>query len=459
MHHLPEADEFAGLLEPRDSTAIIMYVSLLNLNIVAQDAIGSVIIQQARFFRLRGDEVQIYVQHPPEGISSDIAPLVRIVSVGELIGGFHPHFNCSDLYVYHYPSRHKLMESIGGINRGTVLFNYHGVTPPELWNHRKGRDALIRGTEGIILVHHADLALADSTYLAQELIQRAGYPAERTRVLPLPVPLEQFSPGPADPALARQHGLVDHRVLLFVGRMAGNKRIGLLVRALAQVQREVPEVKLLLVGDDRSAPHYRAEVAKAKALAQELGVVDDVIFTGRVDNLPDYYRLADLFVTASLHEGFCVPVLESMASGVPVVGSDCTAIPETIGDAGLLFCPGDADALASQVVAALKNDEVRTTLQNRGLARVQSFSLQQYETQLAHVVQCVSNAPRTVSADAPLLTSPMVKRLWVLEAQIDKILRSHVVRSNGPIVSDFIPRIRRKVISALRLSILKFVQK
>src|SRR5690606_4778955 len=97
---------------------------------------------------------------------------------------------------------------------------------------------------------------------------------------------------------------------------------------------------------------YVPLVAQAQALAEQLGVADAVRFTGPVSNeeLAEWYAQADLFVTASLHEGFCIPVIEAMANGLPVVGSHITALPETIGDGGLTFTPEDPVDLAQKVI-------------------------------------------------------------------------------------------------------------
>jgi glycosyltransferase involved in cell wall biosynthesis len=112
---------------------------------------------------------------------------------------------------------------------------------------------------------------------------------------------------------------------------------------------------LLLVGDDRSLL-YAPVVARARALASELGVADGVIFAGQVpdEELPAHYHLADVFVTASIHEGFCIPVVEAMACGVPVVAAHTTALPETIGTAGLTFRSEDPADLAAKVLETLR---------------------------------------------------------------------------------------------------------
>jgi glycosyltransferase involved in cell wall biosynthesis len=197
--------------------------------------------------------------------------------------------------------------------------------------------------------------MVHSSYMAEELRAYSGLSRDRIRVAPYAVAVEQFRPLPRDAELVARYGLENQRVLLYIGRMAGNKRIDDLVRMLAAVRRTVPNTTLLLVGDD-AHPAYRLLVARAKEIAAELGCAERVIFAGPVahEELGRYYSLCDVYVTSSLHEGFCIPVIEAMAAGRPVVATDATALPETVGDAGLLFPPEDAEAMAEQVVRILE---------------------------------------------------------------------------------------------------------
>jgi hypothetical protein len=325
----------------------------------------------------------------------------------------------------------------------------------------------MRGIEGRALVHYADLCITPSPFNKQDLVDEVGYAADRIYVLPLAVPLEQFAPGAKSPDLVEQYGLEGQQVLLFVGRMAGNKRIDLLVEALAQVKEEVPHTKLLLVGDDQGSPAYREVVARARALAQELGIEEDVIWTGPVDALPPYLRLADVHVTASLHEGFGVPLIEAMACGVPVVASRSGAMPWVVGEAGLLFEPGESKDLAAQIQTLLQDANLRQTFVERGLERVQDFGLEQYEAGLADIVDSamVYTLPRASSEptsgapeQAAVLQQPPVARseaiLTLLADEIagqsDIALRDYEVRSRVPLVGPLIVWVRRNLTSHLR---------
>jgi glycosyltransferase involved in cell wall biosynthesis len=437
-----------------------MKVSLINLNLVAQDAIGSCILNQARFFQERGDDVCVYVSHPPQGVPAEIETMTHVVKLSDLISGQDEHFAQSDLFIYHYPGRHELMDSIRGIDRGTVIFYYHNVTPPDLWGSDANLEELIRGVEGKALAHYADLCIADSPMNKQELVE-LGFEADRIFVLPLGVDLGRFTPGAPDPELVERHGLAGQRVLLFLGRMAGNKRIDLLIEALPQIKEQVPYVKLLLVGDAEGSPAYRDVVAAARARAAELGVRDDVIWTGAQKKAVPYYRLADVYVTASLHEGFGVPLIEAMACNVPVVASRAGAMPWVVGDAGLLCEPGDAGDLARNVLSVLQDDDLRQTLVARGQERARAFHLDRYKAGLTEIVDAAvtytlpelpsDSGPERQRQPAP---SSQAKLLSVLADEIDThsdvMLRDYVVRSRIPLLGSLVSRVRRNATSHLR---------
>jgi len=443
-----------------------MKVSLINLALLVEDAIGTCVINQARFFLHRGDDVHVYVQQLAHNAPDDIKAITSVVTSGELIDGQQEHFCSSDLYIYHYPGRYSLMDSIRSIDRGTVIFYYHNVTPPELWGSDVGRDWLVQGVKGKRLAHCAHFCITPSPFNKQDLIDNLDYPADRIYVLPLFVPLEQLTPGDKDPKLVQHYKLEGQRVLLYVGRMAGNKRIDILIEALAQVKGQIPNTKLLLVGDNQSNPAFRPIVARAQARAAELGITHDVIWTGRVGELTPYLRLADVFVTASLHEGFGVPLIEAMACGVPVVASRAGAMPWVVDDAGLICDSGNAGDMAEKVLAVLEDTDLHQTLVERGLERVKAFSLEQYEANLAEIVEQTATytAPKIPSELAgkskeaqkqPASVTPQDELILdILTNEIkdcsDIAIRGYVIRSKIPLLGPFIAWARRTLTSHLR---------
>lgn len=449
-----------------------MRVSLINLNLVGPDAIGQTIMHQLQFFRRNGDEVQIYTLHPPEDVPDDVAAAVRVVTAGDLIAQRDQHFATSDLYVYHYPGRHALMDSIKTLTRGSVIFYFHNVTPPEFWQEERDdeREALRISLKSVRpLAAYADLIVTPSEFNAEQLAAEHGIDRERVRVLPLAVPLEQFSPGPPDSALLEQYDLTGKRVILYVGRMAGNKRIDLLVESLAEVRASVPNAVLMLAGDKDSNASFRAIVAAAQARAAELGLADAVIFTGRVNDLPAHYRLADVYATASLHEGFGVPLLEAMASGTPVVASNIAAHPAVLAAAGLLATPEDATDLARQIVEILQDDARYGELVQRGLARARDFSLEKYQHGWAAAVSDATKwlpqgaypSPITITGedkrglrrqyiDVEAIGSLLDDDLRQLESKAEVMDYAYAVRSQLPIIGPPIAWVRRNLTSHLK---------
>lgn len=459
-----------------------MRIHLVNLNLVGPDAIGQAVIRQARHFRRRGDDVSIFTTAPPDAAPEDVAALVRVVRAEDLADSPGDAFWRGDLYVYHYPGHYSLVETIKRLERGAVIFYYHNVTPPELWGDDEIGKSLRRSIEAVRdLIRYADLIVTPSPFNARELAERHGADPARVIVLHNPVPLDTFAPGPKDPDLLARYGLSGRRVIAFAGRMAGNKRIDLLIEALPRVLKAVPAAALLLVGDDHGAEAFRDNVARARARATALGVADRVVFTGIVDDLPAHLRLADVYASASLHEGFGVPLIEAMASGIPVVASNATAHPDVVGDAGLLAEAGSAEHLADQIVRALADDGLHGALVNRGLQRAQQFSADRYEAEWARIVTravawlprqpypdlmaapthtigtifeppapALSPAARPLPQDLEGLRAILLGHIVHLDVTADVMKRGYVVRSKMPIFGPLIAWIRRNLTSHLR---------
>jgi hypothetical protein len=345
------------------------------------------------------------------------------------------------------------------VDHGAVIFYYHNVTPPDLWGSAFDQELLQDSIDSAgAYASYADLAVTVSDYNAEQLVNQYGLQRERVRVLPLAVALDHFGRGPQEASLLLRYGLYGKRIILFVGRMAGNKRVDLLVEALAHVRESVPNAVLLLVGDERSNPAIEESVLRARQRATELGVTGAVTFTGAVGDLPPYYRLADVYASASLHEGFGVPLIEAMASGVPVVASRATAHPWVVGEAGLLAEPGNAADLADKLIQVLSDDALCGELVQRGLARAREFSLEQYEANWARVVnEATAWLPnRPYPRLRPAQTSPLSvpehppSPADDLAASADVMLRGYTVRSGLPLVGPLVAWLRRNLTSHLR---------
>jgi glycosyltransferase involved in cell wall biosynthesis len=324
-----------------------MRVALLSHSAPAGDAIGRQLAEKVAVFADRGADVRLFVS-TDRRLHPALRPYTQRVSLPSPRGPHWQFLTSADLIVVEYSQHDPLFDLLpllaGG--RPRIIFDYHGVTPPHLGgaNHR---DVLERGCRLRGLVWTADAAIVHSRFARDELLADTGYLADRTQMLGYPVDTASFSPGPPTQPLRSRLGLpADARLLLFVGRLAPNKRVRVLIDALARLRDETPPVHAVIIGDGGNA--YAPERDRCREQAVRQAVANRMHFLGHVDerDLRDAYRDADVLVIPSVHEGFCIPVIEALACGAPVVAARAAALPETVGSAGLTFTPDDADDLA-----------------------------------------------------------------------------------------------------------------
>jgi glycosyltransferase involved in cell wall biosynthesis len=257
---------------------------------------------------------------------------------------------------------------------------YHNITPGDLLRDfnpglaqlcDRGRAAL-SGFNGRL-----DALVADSSFNATEL--RSAGLGEATVVpllLELPSEVPRRRPG-REP------------VVVTVGRVVPNKRLEDVLKAFTLYQRRhAPQASLVIVGSDVGFESYRAAL---EVLAARLGT-QGVVFTGPISSeaRDAWYGRADVFVSMSVHEGFCAPLLEALAHGAPVVARAAGAMPETLGDAGLVLEDSDFPLFAEALHELASSEPTRTALYDaadRRLAELQKDVL----------------APRIRSALNPLL--------------------------------------------------------
>lgn len=339
-------------------------ITIINGNCIANDAVGTHVAAQIQALAEAGFRPLLLTEFVDERIPRALRRFMVTVNLEHILHPnaqtrrFAEHLHYSAVVIVNYSSYYKLAELIRHV-QAPVLFDYHGITPPAIWGiGQPGYEDLVLGVAHRNLVQFADYAVAHSQYMVDELIATDLIAASRVSVQPYPALHNIGYGGEPNRQLQEQYGLVGKRVLLYVGRMARNKRIHILVEALPFIHKHYPNTVLLLVGETGHV--YAGYVAEIKARAAEIGVAESVIFTGpqNRENIADFYRLADIFVTASIHEGFCMPVIEAMALGKPVIAAAATALPDTVGDAGLLFTPDDPVDLAQKVIQMLQEQTV-----------------------------------------------------------------------------------------------------
>jgi L-malate glycosyltransferase len=276
-----------------------------------------------------------------------------------------------DIVILHYALPSPMSEALLAF-RGRRVLLHHNVTPPEFflsWDAEMARICAQGRDEVERFRGRVDLALADSEFSRREL-EALGF--ERTGVLPIYLDFARYRKEPG-PVMRRM--LDDGRTnLLFVGRLAPNKRQDDLIRLASYWKRFVsPAVRLVLVGrlprraTGQGLPLRAHYYDALQAFAYEEGLTpEEVLFTGHVEHedLLACYATADVFVSASEHEGFGVPLVEAMLMGIPVLARRAAAVPFTLGEGGVTF-DGREIAEIGEMARALVTDQ---TLRGQVLA-------------------------------------------------------------------------------------------
>jgi glycosyltransferase involved in cell wall biosynthesis len=345
------------------------------------DAIGHEVLGIQRVLRAAGYESDIFV----ETADRRLEPLTR--DYRELIDASRPE----NLLLHHFSIGSKASRTAYAVPDRMALI-YHNITPPGYFAgiHRTLARQCFRGRRELqAYVSRCDLALGDSEFNRQDL-EGLGFP--RTDVLPVVPDFSHLSRTP-NRFVADQFddGWTN---VLFVGRVIANKKIEDLIRFFhAYHTRFNPRSRLLLVGAFSMFERY---LAGLHHMIAELGV-PHVHFAGHVDDeeLVAYYEVADLFLCASEHEGFCVPLVEAFAEEIPVLAYAATAVPATMDGAGVLYYDKDPLSVAALMDAVVSDCRLQAAIVEGQLAAVERLKAKDFDGTLLAFVDRILSAPRS----------------------------------------------------------------
>jgi glycosyltransferase involved in cell wall biosynthesis len=324
--------------------------------VLGGDAVSDHAFLMREWLRGMGFESDIFVANSGPGLESE----VRQFMPGS--------FSADDLVVYHHAIGSTVVEHL--ITRGVpLILIYQNITPPNFFQDADPATAgyLVLGREQLQRMRpYTSLALGASPYSEAELIE-VGF--EQTGVLPLVF----------DEAAYHVHGdrnagekpEENGPVLLFLGRVVPHKRQEDLVKLLFFLRRISPDARLVLVG----GLNEKNYVDWLRHFVKRYGLEDAVTFAGHkvLKEIAGYYRSADLFVSMSEHEGFCKPLIESMYFELPVMAFASTAVPSTLGGAGVLFKDKDYEALAELADMLIRDQDLRRRVVAGQKERLQDF--------------------------------------------------------------------------------------
>ncbi len=296
-----------------------------------------------------------------------------------------PGARTGDVTIFHFALPSPMTDAFAALPGRRVL-QYHNITPASFFAPYDAglfRLAALGRQELRTLAGRVDLALGDSDFNRREL---AGMGFSPTGVMPIAVNTARITHAPRRPALETilSDGLIN---ILFVGRIVPNKRIEDHIRLAELYKRYVDSYyRFIFVGRYDGLPRYYAQI---RALIHEFRMLPDRFwFTGPVpdEDLAAFYRWADVYVSLSEHEGFCVPLVEAMAADVPVLAYAAGAVPETLGGAGVLFSPRDLELAAEMLGTLVYDRPVRDAVLEGQRARLAAFAPERIEARLREVV-------------------------------------------------------------------------
>ncbi len=332
------------------------------------DAVGDEAYELKQFLRSQGYASEIYCLTRDPGLEDQ----------ARLFDEFPPPSR-SDITLLHFALASALTTALIQCPSKKAII-YHNITPPEFFaeaNPAMANLARLGRAELQSLQPHVDLGLADSEYNRLEL-ERLGF--RNTHVYPLFIDFAKYE----KPLSRFLYDMFrnDRTNILFVGRIAPNKRIENLIKVTFYYKKYIsPLVRLIVVGKTKTFPDYYDSVVR---MADEFYLKDEEIrFLGHVpdEELFALYRASDVFLSLSEHEGFCLPLVESMIFDLPIIALNSTAVPYTLGEAGVLINNSRPDYVAELVDATAHDGVLRQRLIESGrrqLERLKEFKREEF---------------------------------------------------------------------------------
>lgn len=327
------------------------------------DAVGNNTLALKKVLTDMGYKTHIYAE-------SIVPPLDSKAALGikELQG-----LNEEDVIIYHLSTGTQLNFDLAEYKCRKIII-YHNITPPDFF---MGYDDFFEkisrwALEGAhFLADQVDYCLADSSF-NKENLKELGFKVP-IDVLPIVIPFDDYKKKPSQDVLKRYQD-TRHNIV-FTGRVAPNKCHQDIISAFANYKKYYDgEARLFLVGSYKESDTYYRKLKKYV----DLLAVEDVVFTGHVkfEEILAYYHIADVFLCMSEHEGFCVPLVEAMFFGVPIIAYNCTAVPLTLGDGGILVDRKDPVEIAALINRIISDESLRTLIKGNQQKRLEDFQYQ-----------------------------------------------------------------------------------
>lgn len=339
------------------------------------DAVSNDVLSIKQFLNNSGFESEIYAENFNPKVQHECHKYKKYHNVE------------TDIIIHHFSLGTDFDNYVNSFKNKKILI-YHNITPSNYFSHfndeleyrcRIGRKQLAKFSQNVIL------ALADSEYSEQELIQ-LGF--KNTGVLPIIVDFEKYEE-PAQEIIDKFYDGTTN--LLFVGRISPNKKQEDIIKTFFYYKKMIdPNARLFLVGSYKGLEKYYDQL---QVLIEKLDL-SDVYITGKIkfEELLAYYKIADVFLSMSEHEGFCVPLLEAMNFKIPIVAYNSTAVPYTLGDSGILVNNKNYAEIAEMIKIMIDDNKFRKNVVEKQEKRLKDFEKSKVEMKLKEYINRVSTA-------------------------------------------------------------------
>jgi glycosyltransferase involved in cell wall biosynthesis len=324
------------------------------------DAIGNHTLALNQMIKNMGYNTEIYAEAVDQRLPSGIAKEVKKMH----------EVNDEDVVLYHLSTGSELNYYFGNLKCRKIV-EYHNITPPSFFSRYNSR-ARINAQKGIEqarwLANKVDYCLADSDFNRTEL-KKMGY-EQRIDVAPILIPFSDYEKKPSEVVFEKYN---DGKInILFTGRIAPNKKQEDIIEAFYYYKRNInANSRLIFVGSYNGMERYYNMLT---GYAEELNL-KDVEFTGHIpfNEILAYYKIADVFVCMSEHEGFCVPLVEAMKFEIPILAFANSAIPETMGNGGILLKEKEPKITAEWIDQLTKSSELCDKIRKNQRQRLTDF--------------------------------------------------------------------------------------
>lgn len=336
------------------------------------DAVSNITLDHAKRLQQLRQPPEILSRFTHEQVQAATACLQKAIQVEDAGLIFH---------YWNYNHSTWLLSAL----RGPKAIYYHNITPAECFpvNSAAYKQSLAGYKQLKQIIHHFDLIIGDSRYNTLEISPLLDQPKPSLYIYPVAKPFDQV----CDQHLLQKLRASNEINIVFIGRIAPNKRQDRLIQLFDYYYRMINRyAHLWLVGNDQGHAEYMNKLIQMK---QQSDGADRIHFTGKVSiaEMHAFYQGADVFVCASDHEGFCIPIVEAMSYDIPVLAYHSSAIPETMGDSGIIVQDWDIATIGELIQLMTVDVSLRHRVISSQQKNLQRFTEEKAFERLSAVVQ------------------------------------------------------------------------